>query len=966
MFDSIYLPVDNSDYSNTCIDIGLELAQKFGSTIVASHVYAAKMHDVRFRQMESGLPEEYQEEDELEKQRNIHDQLITKGMEVITDSYLDVPKDRTTKLNIPFEGKSLEGRNYTELVRDIKESNYDLVIMGALGLGAIKDSLIGTVAERVVRRIQTDTLLVKYIPQIHGARSSSDKIVVAVDGSQQSFGGLKTGMELSKALNKPLEIISTFDPYFHYAMFNSLTGVLSKEAGKVFKFEQQEKLHEDIIDKGLAKIYQAHLEISKKIVEDEGMECTIRLLDGKVFEKVLQYAQVVLMFQIETPKVYRSPKNLELANLYESAVKEGLNELVYPIQEAGLSYSLSTNKKGVVLTLGGYSERIGDLIKLVTKNLTNINIDEQKFNNFKEAMIRGLKNKKLNQAYQRGGYYNWLMMLDNQYTDEEKLEALSPLTLDDVKSFAKKLYERVYVTGVIHGNWTDEQAKESVSILLDSLNGKSLPVDERYEQIVEVLNPGEQIQFSQEVQDNNNSLSYTIQVGEKDLALMAKASIIASIVENDFYTQMRTNQQLGYIVWSFQQRTEKRLFFRFLIQSSTHGPFEMSKRVRVWLKTTDRMFANLSDEEFEKHRQAKIIALEKEGDSIGAVIGDLYTFATDEEGDFQFKKKLIQAIKDLSKNDVVGKARELFLDPQTPRLEVLMRAKGSTEAVPASAITSVAEFKNRAKRKKLEEERKKLEALRLAEENRQRQQQAQAKKEPTPKKQTPQSGIGSGFFVSKMGHVITNAHVVQNCSKVTIGDNANKQVPAEIINTDRSNDLALLKLSTLEMASAESKSLIQKLGIVVVPLATNGLLRNEDVRLGEKVLVAGYPFGDVFSNTIKVTSGIVSATRGAGDDSGQFQLDAAVQPGNSGGPIYDSGGNIVGVVISQLDKRMMEKAIGSMPENMNFGIKASTVRQFLTSSGLPSKKSERTEEKSTEQLAKIAQSQALMVKCLQR
>ena len=115
--------------------------------------------------------------------------------------------------------------------------------------------------------------------------------MVAVDGSGQSFGGLKTGIELAKVLNKPLEIISTFDPYFHYAMFNSLTGVLSREASKVFKFEQQEKLHEDIIDKGLAKIYQAHLEISKKIVEEEGMECTVRLLDGKVFEKVLQYAR---------------------------------------------------------------------------------------------------------------------------------------------------------------------------------------------------------------------------------------------------------------------------------------------------------------------------------------------------------------------------------------------------------------------------------------------------------------------------------------------------------------------------------------------------------------------------------------------------------------------------------------------------------------------------------------------------
>ena len=91
MFKNIYVPIDNSDYSNACIEIGLELAKQTGATLTASHVYAAKLHDVRFRQMEGGLPEEYQVEEELEKQRTIHDQLITKGMEVITDSYLDVP-----------------------------------------------------------------------------------------------------------------------------------------------------------------------------------------------------------------------------------------------------------------------------------------------------------------------------------------------------------------------------------------------------------------------------------------------------------------------------------------------------------------------------------------------------------------------------------------------------------------------------------------------------------------------------------------------------------------------------------------------------------------------------------------------------------------------------------------------------------------------------------------------------------
>ena len=71
-------------------------------------------------------------------------------------------------------------------------------------------------------------------------------------------------------------------------------------------------------------------------------------------------------------------------------------------------------------------------------------------------------------------------------------------------------------------------------------------------------------------------------------------------------------------------------------------------------------------------------------------------------------------------------------------------------------------------------------------------------------------------------------------------------------------------------------------------------MRSDDIELGEKVLVAGFPYGELYSNTIKVTGGMVSAVKGMGDDSASFQMDAAVQPGNSGGPIYDENGNIVG------------------------------------------------------------------------
>ncbi|WP_447973637.1 universal stress protein [Nitrospira sp. Kam-Ns4a] len=287
MYKTIYIPVDNSDHSNMAVELGVKLAKTFGAKIVGSHVYAAKMHDKRFKQMEAGLPEEYHDEKELERQRQIHDSLITRGLQIITDSYLDYVEKKCSEANLPLERKSLEGRNWKVLVEDITTSQYDLVIMGALGVGAVKDSVIGSNTERVVRRVRTsDMLVIKHTQPMNGGN-----IVVAVDGSPYAFGGLLTGLALGKALNKPVEAISAFDPYFHYAAFHSISGVLNEEAGKVFRFKEQEKLHEEVIDSGLAKIYQSHLDISREIAQAEKTDIKTTLLDGKAFEKIIQYVR---------------------------------------------------------------------------------------------------------------------------------------------------------------------------------------------------------------------------------------------------------------------------------------------------------------------------------------------------------------------------------------------------------------------------------------------------------------------------------------------------------------------------------------------------------------------------------------------------------------------------------------------------------------------------------------------------
>jgi nucleotide-binding universal stress UspA family protein len=289
MYKKIYVPVDNSAHSNRAIESAVRIGKAFDSEMVGCHVYAAKMHDYRFKQMEFSLPEEYLEENELERQRKIHDSLITMGLELISDSYVESMKQLCAKEELPFEGRMIDGKHHVEIRRDLAASNCDLVVLGALGLGRQRDSHIGSVCERVTRSCRQDVWVVKHLPEKD--EPERDTILVGIDGSPQSFGALETALELAREFSKRVELIGVYDPYLHYHVFNGLVGTLTDKAAKVFRFEEQNQLHEEIIDTGLAQIYQSHLEVAQQMAGSEGMEVSKTLLDGKTFQKIHDHAR---------------------------------------------------------------------------------------------------------------------------------------------------------------------------------------------------------------------------------------------------------------------------------------------------------------------------------------------------------------------------------------------------------------------------------------------------------------------------------------------------------------------------------------------------------------------------------------------------------------------------------------------------------------------------------------------------
>jgi TPR repeat protein len=249
------------------------------------------------------------------------------------------------------------------------------------------------------------------------------------------------------------------------------------------------------------------------------------------------------------------------------------------------------------------------------------------------------------------------------------------------------------------------------------------------------------------------------------------------------------------------------------------------------------------------------------------------------------------------------------------RAEAARRAE--EERRRAEAARKAEEERKRVKAaRKAEEERRRAEAARKAEEDRKRAEAARKAEEERRRKELRAPvlvGAGSSFTISRQGHLLTNHHVIDGCQIVTIHLPSGPK-KARVVATDDTNDLALLKTDLEDD--------------YFIPIS------GTDASLLEDVVVAGYPLAFDLSATVKVTKGVVSSLAGLGNNYSRIQIDAAVQKGNSGGPILNELGNVVAVTVSTLNKQYFLKEKGTIPENTNFGIKSMVARAFVDANGV--------------------------------
>jgi S1-C subfamily serine protease len=203
---------------------------------------------------------------------------------------------------------------------------------------------------------------------------------------------------------------------------------------------------------------------------------------------------------------------------------------------------------------------------------------------------------------------------------------------------------------------------------------------------------------------------------------------------------------------------------------------------------------------------------------------------------------------------------------------------------------------------------------------------------------------GTGFLVSSNGHLVTNAHVVQGCVGDILG-NPSGEAPAKLrlVSSDETNDLALLQ------ATGSFKDVAK--------------IRDKAIQSGDSVVAIGYPFHGLLTSDFTVTTGIVSSLSGILNDTRFLQISAAIQPGNSGGPLLASSGDVVGVVAAKLNAIKFVRATGNIPEKINFAIKTGALRDFLDNSVVPYQISDAKAELKTADIARNARAFTFLISC---
>eukprot|EP00698_Gefionella_okellyi_P003046 TRINITY_DN12867_c0_g1_i1.p1 TRINITY_DN12867_c0_g1~~TRINITY_DN12867_c0_g1_i1.p1 ORF type:complete len:1029 (+),score=222.97 TRINITY_DN12867_c0_g1_i1:180-3089(+) len=373
-------------------------------------------------------------------------------------------------------------------------------------------------------------------------------------------------------------------------------------------------------------------------------------------------------------RAYDTPLNAAMTKLFSLLVFDTLQEFSYDAEIAGLTYQLVNVQCGLQFWVRGYDHKLAVLLKAVAGKMANFKVDDERFELVKRSMIRDYEHWNQDQPYQHAMYYNGFLVEQARHHVSDQKEAAETITLPQLQQFVHELFANLHMEAYVHGNFTAAEAKRLMADLIESLKPAPLQPGQYFEQAVVQIPDGSRYVFQipeANPQNENSACTVSYQIGQYTPEMMVRLDLVARIASEPLFSQLRTKEQLGYIVHVGSRHANCAVEeLMFLVQSDKQDPVYLHARICDWVAKFVTHLEELPQDKFDAFVQALITLRLEKPKRMSQEVSRYWDEISERTYVFDKREREAAALQALTLPDVVEFFKKHIAGPQARQLAI--------------------------------------------------------------------------------------------------------------------------------------------------------------------------------------------------------------------------------------------------------------------------------------------------------
>ncbi|XP_045108140.1 insulin-degrading enzyme-like isoform X1 [Portunus trituberculatus] len=367
--------------------------------------------------------------------------------------------------------------------------------------------------------------------------------------------------------------------------------------------------------------------------------------------------KAVVFTELFSPVAYLDPHHTNQLHIFAQLFRDALTEYTYAADLAGLTYSLSNSKYGLTLLVKGYNDKLHVLLEKIMERMTSFTVDPKRFEILKDAYVRGLRNFNADQPHQHVVHYTSLLLAEHGWTKEELLEATNEMTVETVEAFIPRFLSGLHVEMLIHGNMRKESAATLATTLQDQLTSRAhtrplLPSQLVRQREYQLRDGSSQMYRAENSVHKSSAVETYFQCGMQETHNNMLLELLCQIFAEPAFDELRTKEQLGYIVWCGIRRANGTQGLRIIVQGDRH-PEYLTSRIEAFLHKMGDNLEKLPEEDFVRHREALASRRLERPKKLSHLTGNWWAEITSNQYNFDRDALEVAHLRTLTKDDVI-------------------------------------------------------------------------------------------------------------------------------------------------------------------------------------------------------------------------------------------------------------------------------------------------------------------------